>query len=718
MALTTVKSDQIQTSVALAGSPTTTTQSASDNSTKVATTAYVETAVANLVASAPTALNTLDELAAALNDDASFSTTVTNSIATKLPLAGGTMSGALNMGSQNITNAGTIAGGAVTTTSNLSVGTTNTSQFVTILKNHTGYTDIGVLNNTSNSDLYLGVGGSGAGNTDLRNAAYVLAGGASSVLILGTNTDEKMRIDASGNVGIGITPQSFAKLQVKATTNQNVSVFTNSAGLTIGGITDAGGSAALRIAGAPLHLSGGGGGASAGPHLVIDNNGKVGIGISSGLGGLPLQTKVSSGDNKLRMTTANKDAFILELKDASGDVHLGTNTTAGALVIADNGNINVPANLTAQNVIDISTTHSIQTTTANQWATIQNTTASGYSEMRWMNDASNYLIVGTIGSTYSSADWSNSSYIYADRELRIKSTQGIRFFSGGNALGTNDHMLLDQSGNLLVGTADTTLYNNTSGGGINLMASNRFDVARAGDVVATFNRMTDAGQVIQLYQAGSLAGGLGVSGTDATIGTGDTGITFEDAANAVHPVNYTTGAARDNAVDLGKAAARFQNVYLSGGVNFSDATGGTTYSAGNAANTLDDYEEGTWTPTWTGDSSIAVNKATYTKIGNVCYLYLYVSAVLPDTSNAGQTIYGLPFTAVGGAEYPGLTFSYTGSANLHGTFPGITALIAQSNTYIYFHRNDGNTGTVSRAQFRSAAGASDMALILSGCYRV
>ena len=93
MALTTVKSDQIQTSVALAGSPTTTTQSASDNSTKVATTAYVETAVANLVASAPTALNTLDELAAALNDDASFSTTVTNSIAAKAPLASPTFTG-------------------------------------------------------------------------------------------------------------------------------------------------------------------------------------------------------------------------------------------------------------------------------------------------------------------------------------------------------------------------------------------------------------------------------------------------------------------------------------------------------------------------------------------------------------------------------------------------------------------------------------------------
>ena len=107
----------------------------------------------------------------------------------------------------NITSVGTLTGlavsGNVSTSSNLSVGTTNTSQFVTILKDHTGYTDIGVSNNTSNSDLYLGVGGSGAGNSDLVNAAYVLAGGASSSLVLGANTDEKMRILASGNVGIG-----------------------------------------------------------------------------------------------------------------------------------------------------------------------------------------------------------------------------------------------------------------------------------------------------------------------------------------------------------------------------------------------------------------------------------------------------------------------------------------------------------------------------------
>jgi hypothetical protein len=63
--------------------------------TGLASETYVDTAVSNLVDSAPATLDTLNELAAALGDDANFSTTVTNSIATKLPLAGGTISGQL-----------------------------------------------------------------------------------------------------------------------------------------------------------------------------------------------------------------------------------------------------------------------------------------------------------------------------------------------------------------------------------------------------------------------------------------------------------------------------------------------------------------------------------------------------------------------------------------------------------------------------------------------
>ena len=80
-------------SAVLTNGVTATTQGASDNTTKVATTAYVTTAISNLINGAPSALDTLNELAAAMNDDAAFSATVTNSLATKMPLAGGTFTG-------------------------------------------------------------------------------------------------------------------------------------------------------------------------------------------------------------------------------------------------------------------------------------------------------------------------------------------------------------------------------------------------------------------------------------------------------------------------------------------------------------------------------------------------------------------------------------------------------------------------------------------------
>jgi hypothetical protein len=80
---------------------TLTTAATGTNTTAPATTAFVQQEVAALVDSAPGTLNTLNELAAALGDDANFSTTVTNSIATKLPLAGGTLTGRLDISHSN-----------------------------------------------------------------------------------------------------------------------------------------------------------------------------------------------------------------------------------------------------------------------------------------------------------------------------------------------------------------------------------------------------------------------------------------------------------------------------------------------------------------------------------------------------------------------------------------------------------------------------------------
>jgi hypothetical protein len=66
------------------GTPAVPTATAGTNTTQAASTAFVQTAVANLVASAPSALDTLNELAAALGNDANFATTISTSLGEKL----------------------------------------------------------------------------------------------------------------------------------------------------------------------------------------------------------------------------------------------------------------------------------------------------------------------------------------------------------------------------------------------------------------------------------------------------------------------------------------------------------------------------------------------------------------------------------------------------------------------------------------------------------
>jgi hypothetical protein len=87
-------------SPALTGTPTAPTATAGTNTTQVATTAYVGTAINNLIDGAPATLDTLNEIAAALADTANFSDTV-------VLKTGSTMSGALAMGTNKITGMGT-----------------------------------------------------------------------------------------------------------------------------------------------------------------------------------------------------------------------------------------------------------------------------------------------------------------------------------------------------------------------------------------------------------------------------------------------------------------------------------------------------------------------------------------------------------------------------------------------------------------------------------
>lgn len=89
------------TSPILIGTPTAPTATAGTNTTQIATTAFViseaasavSTGISNLIGSSPTLLNTLQELAAAINNDPTFFTTISNGLATKANIASPTFTG-------------------------------------------------------------------------------------------------------------------------------------------------------------------------------------------------------------------------------------------------------------------------------------------------------------------------------------------------------------------------------------------------------------------------------------------------------------------------------------------------------------------------------------------------------------------------------------------------------------------------------------------------
>ena len=104
-----VPDSEIPTAIARLASPTftgtptlptgtiATTQTAGNNSTALATTAFVGTAVSNLVNAAPESLNTLKELSDALGADANYASTITTALGTKAPIASPTFTGTVTI---------------------------------------------------------------------------------------------------------------------------------------------------------------------------------------------------------------------------------------------------------------------------------------------------------------------------------------------------------------------------------------------------------------------------------------------------------------------------------------------------------------------------------------------------------------------------------------------------------------------------------------------
>ncbi len=203
---------------------------------------------------------------------------------------------------------------------------------------------------------------------------------------------------------------------------------------------------------------------------------------------------------------------------------------------------------------------------------------------------------------------------------------------------------------------------------------------RNGGISGIFGRQASDGTIIQLRKDGSSIGSIGSDGSDLFIDSSvsnHAGLRF--AGGSVLP-RYN-GSLADNAVDLGQASTdyRFKDIYLSGGVR----VGGT-----GTANLLDDYEEGTFTPTLTSSSgaSRAVDAQTsrYTKIGRICYI-----------SCAITTIGALSGSNSGTLRLGGLPFNYNGSVS-----KSVTSSVSFVNVNL-------PSGIVQTAMLQNSSGTSN-----------
>ena len=208
----------------------------------------------------------------------------------------------------------------------------------------------------------------------------------------------------------------------------------------------------------------------------------------------------------------------------------------------------------------------------------------------------------------------------------------------------SERMRIDSSGNLLVGQSSTALPgagNSTTG----ISISGQYDaifLSRDSGQPLVANRNSD-GDVIEIRKSGATVGSIGTidsGGSQLTIANTGTGLCFRDNQSAILPAS--SSSLKDNAINLGNSSFRFNDIYLSGGVYL----GGT-----GAANKLDDYEEGTWTPqvyyqnaTDQGNVTYGIQAGTYTRIGQQVTVSFRLEWTAGSAANDNIGVQNLPFT--------------------------------------------------------------------------
>lgn len=291
---------------------------------------------------------------------------------------------------------------------------------------------------------------------------------------------------------------------------------------------------------------------SDGDKVLIGTDGFMGIGTGSSTIESPLHVKSN--------TTGNTNQLLLQ-NAASGDVAIKFNKTGHTYFIgidsADNG-FKISDN--GQGVGFADDRLSISTTGMPTFKSDNHTNLSVTS-----GDGSTTAFMQTVQGTDARIGTSTNHPLYLAQNGQFR-------------------LAIDTNGNVMVGktssdftTAGVELAQGGTAGKVQMMRA---------DGALTVVNTTNDGAAISVYKGTTLQGVVGTVTTDLYVGTGDTGIRFNDAVNGVLPFNTTTEAQVDGQLDLGFSSVRWRNLYLSAAAFADNYQFAQNSSAGSATEAI------------------------------------------------------------------------------------------------------------------------------------
>lgn len=344
-----------------------------------------------------------------------------------------------------------------------------------------------------------------------------------------------------------------------------------------------------------------------------------------------------------------------------------------------------------------------------------------------------FRAIGTAGQVFRVNSGATAPEWVSPAALTKTDDTNVTLTLGGNptnALLAAASLTLGWTGQLAVargGSGASTAADARTNFGATTVGSNLFTLANPSAV--TYMRI-NADNSVSTLDAATFRTAIGAGTGNGTVtsvatGTGLTGgpittsgtISFSVAAVgtwAATPSSANLAAAMTDETGSGSLVFATRPSFAStigvGGATASASGAGVTFPATQSPstdpNTLDDYEEGTWTATYGASGS---NTGQYIKIGNL----VFIDIVLTSTSQTFSQINGLPFSSSTGSGYAGGTWGRCFNANIFDA-NGVPCRMGVNSTYIELRANVTNLPDPS---FNVTTTTGTVRLGLSAVYR-